>query len=269
MDAWTDIDNVLRGNTPAACVKALLRAVWCSFDVVGDNEGFNNFCYSKLMPVLHKTLADRASTMDVLAELRNALHGQGRGNALPWPPQGAAGRSVQPPRSALTWQRGHVFPFPPQPRARAWPTPHPGEWQAHPVVWSPDVVQRPPGPSLEDDDPRDVDPYPEEDNDEVSAEEQCIVCFDKRRRVMFKPCNHIICCYACASKYQREKGKCPKCIQPTTGFETVNRDVVKRAAAGDETLKVNNRRAFGTELRADAGRGRADLEELLRRLRAH
>jgi len=73
---------------------------------------------------------------------------------------------------------------------------------------------------------------------------------DKRRQVMFTPCGHIVCCYSCARRQQRDKGTCPKCRAQTTGahFINVGRADVTRAAAGDPTLTINGIRAFGAEL---------------------
>ena len=43
------------------------------------------------------------------------------------------------------------------------------------------------------------------DNEEENSLEECMVCSDNKRDVLFKPCNHIAACSSCATR-------CKKCL---------------------------------------------------------
>lgn len=47
----------------------------------------------------------------------------------------------------------------------------------------------------------------------------CTLCLDKQRDAVFKPCNHMGCCYVCAS--QLEHRRCPFCNEDFTECEQV------------------------------------------------
>jgi hypothetical protein len=38
---------------------------------------------------------------------------------------------------------------------------------------------------------------------------ECIICMDKQRNIIFFPCNHLICCEECG--YSKVLGECPEC----------------------------------------------------------
>ncbi len=40
--------------------------------------------------------------------------------------------------------------------------------------------------------------------------EQCIVCFNNKKNIVFQPCNHLICCVECARELHK-RPVCPKC----------------------------------------------------------
>lgn len=48
----------------------------------------------------------------------------------------------------------------------------------------------------------------EDENDETRA---CIICFDKKRKVLFLPCEHMISCVGCAISVFSNENECPQC----------------------------------------------------------
>lgn len=39
-----------------------------------------------------------------------------------------------------------------------------------------------------------------EDVDEPDASLQCSICYEKRKIILFQPCNHVACCYSCSTQ---------------------------------------------------------------------
>lgn len=44
----------------------------------------------------------------------------------------------------------------------------------------------------------------------IKIENECIICMDKQRNILFLPCNHLICCDKCSDKFIY-KNECPGC----------------------------------------------------------
>ena len=60
----------------------------------------------------------------------------------------------------------------------------------------------------------DVDPQVDEENEEVPDGQLCVICLMRRRRSVFIPCGHLVCCQGCAISVEREVApKCPVCRQ--------------------------------------------------------
>jgi len=49
-------------------------------------------------------------------------------------------------------------------------------------------------------------------------EEQCIMCYDNKKNLLFLPCNHHIACSNCYVQFQK-KDECPVCKQKITNLE--------------------------------------------------
>jgi hypothetical protein len=49
-------------------------------------------------------------------------------------------------------------------------------------------------------------------------EEQCIMCYDNKKNLLFLPCRHNIACSSCYTQFQK-KDECPVCKQKITSLE--------------------------------------------------
>ncbi|MED6149077.1 hypothetical protein PIB30_059076 [Stylosanthes scabra] len=59
-----------------------------------------------------------------------------------------------------------------------------------------------------------VDPQLDEQNEDVPDGQLCVICLMRRRRSVFIPCGHLVCCQGCAISVEREVApKCPVCRQ--------------------------------------------------------
>lgn len=61
------------------------------------------------------------------------------------------------------------------------------------------------------------------DEDEPDARRACVVCCEKSRRILLRPCNHVCMCAACARRlYEtRRLEVCPVCRASVSGVELV------------------------------------------------
>lgn len=54
----------------------------------------------------------------------------------------------------------------------------------------------------------------DEESGDVSDGELCVICLTRRRRSVFIPCGHLVCCHRCALSVERDlTPKCPVCRQ--------------------------------------------------------
>ncbi|XP_020232197.1 E3 ubiquitin-protein ligase SPL2 [Cajanus cajan] len=61
---------------------------------------------------------------------------------------------------------------------------------------------------------RDVEPQVDEEIEDVPDGQLCVICLMRRRRSVFIPCGHLVCCQGCAISVEREVApKCPVCRQ--------------------------------------------------------
>ncbi|RYQ88718.1 hypothetical protein Ahy_B09g095750 isoform C [Arachis hypogaea] len=59
-----------------------------------------------------------------------------------------------------------------------------------------------------------VDPQVDEQNEDIADGQLCVICLMRRRRSVFVPCGHLVCCQGCAISVEREVApKCPVCRQ--------------------------------------------------------
>jgi hypothetical protein len=49
----------------------------------------------------------------------------------------------------------------------------------------------------------------------------CVVCFERKRRVVCKPCRHFALCLECARRTWDTSGRCPCCRAELDGFSSV------------------------------------------------
>jgi hypothetical protein len=49
----------------------------------------------------------------------------------------------------------------------------------------------------------------------------CIVCFERKRRVVCNPCRHFALCAECARRTWDTNGRCPCCRAELDGFSSV------------------------------------------------
>ena len=49
----------------------------------------------------------------------------------------------------------------------------------------------------------------------------CVVCFERKRRVVCKPCRHFALCVECARRTWDSSGRCPCCRAELDGFSSV------------------------------------------------
>ncbi|MQL87717.1 hypothetical protein Taro_020254 [Colocasia esculenta] len=62
----------------------------------------------------------------------------------------------------------------------------------------------------------------DDSSEEVPDGELCVICLTRRRRCVFIPCGHRVCCFRCAAAVKREfSPKCPMCRQDTQNFVRV------------------------------------------------
>ncbi|XP_061342883.1 E3 ubiquitin-protein ligase SPL2 [Gastrolobium bilobum] len=60
----------------------------------------------------------------------------------------------------------------------------------------------------------DVDPQVDDVVEDVPDGQLCVICLMRRRRSVFIPCGHLVCCQGCAISVEREVApKCPVCRQ--------------------------------------------------------
>ncbi|KAK7294449.1 hypothetical protein RJT34_17338 [Clitoria ternatea] len=60
----------------------------------------------------------------------------------------------------------------------------------------------------------DVGPQVDDENEDVPDGQLCVICLMRRRRSVFIPCGHLVCCQGCAISVEREVApKCPVCRQ--------------------------------------------------------
>ncbi|KAL2336432.1 hypothetical protein Fmac_010878 [Flemingia macrophylla] len=60
----------------------------------------------------------------------------------------------------------------------------------------------------------DVEPHVDEEIEDVPDGQLCVICLMRRRRSVFIPCGHLVCCQGCAISVEREVApKCPVCRQ--------------------------------------------------------
>ena len=50
--------------------------------------------------------------------------------------------------------------------------------------------------------------------------EQCVICLDNKKVVLFRPCKHLVCCVKCAQSLS-SKPVCPTCRKEITDAETI------------------------------------------------
>ena len=62
--------------------------------------------------------------------------------------------------------------------------------------------------------PRSSPSTDDDDDESFSIEYVCVVCFESECRTVFKPCNHRVCCAACACAVQQ----CPVCCKKITAM---------------------------------------------------
>jgi hypothetical protein len=55
--------------------------------------------------------------------------------------------------------------------------------------------------------------------DDLEAFQNCVVCFDNPRRVVFRPCSHFVVCESCAAALKQSNSNlCPLCKAPIEGI---------------------------------------------------
>ncbi|TKY64263.1 Mitochondrial ubiquitin ligase activator of nfkb 1 [Spatholobus suberectus] len=60
----------------------------------------------------------------------------------------------------------------------------------------------------------DVEPQVDDEIEDVPDGQLCVICLMRRRRSVFIPCGHLVCCQGCAISVERELApKCPVCRQ--------------------------------------------------------
>eukprot|EP00256_Glycine_max_P032023 XP_006576561.1 E3 ubiquitin-protein ligase SPL2 isoform X1 [Glycine max] len=60
----------------------------------------------------------------------------------------------------------------------------------------------------------DVEPQMDDEIEDVPDGQLCVICLMRRRRSVFIPCGHLVCCQGCAISVEREVApKCPVCRQ--------------------------------------------------------
>ncbi|QCE02384.1 baculoviral IAP repeat-containing 2/3/4 [Vigna unguiculata] len=60
----------------------------------------------------------------------------------------------------------------------------------------------------------DVEPQVDDEIEDVPDGQLCVICLMRRRRSVFIPCGHLVCCQGCAISVEREVApKCPVCRQ--------------------------------------------------------
>jgi len=50
---------------------------------------------------------------------------------------------------------------------------------------------------------------------------QCVICFDRRRELIFLPCAHCVCCNQCWEVVKAQSKSCPCCRQAVAQERTV------------------------------------------------
>lgn len=59
-----------------------------------------------------------------------------------------------------------------------------------------------------------VDPHLDDEVEDVPDGQLCVICLMRRRRSVFIPCGHLVCCQGCAISVEGEVSpKCPVCRQ--------------------------------------------------------
>lgn len=59
-----------------------------------------------------------------------------------------------------------------------------------------------------------VDPHLDDEVEDVPDGQLCVICLMRRRRSVFIPCGHLVCCQGCAISVEGEVlPKCPVCRQ--------------------------------------------------------
>ncbi|KHN43831.1 Mitochondrial ubiquitin ligase activator of nfkb 1 [Glycine soja] len=60
----------------------------------------------------------------------------------------------------------------------------------------------------------DVEPQMDDEIEDAPDGQLCVICLMRRRRSVFIPCGHLVCCQGCAISVEREVApKCPVCRQ--------------------------------------------------------
>lgn len=79
-------------------------------------------------------------------------------------------------------------------------------------------------------------------DEEVSANEQacediaCIICLFNKRKIILKPCDHLITCSACTKQLLTTKATCPLCRAQITSAERAQDDELRKRFQPDNNM---------------------------------
>lgn len=61
-------------------------------------------------------------------------------------------------------------------------------------------------------------------NDVAKADDECIICVEgNKRTVLFVPCDHLVCCDACAHAWMENNPTCPVCREPVQDVRRIKK----------------------------------------------